>query len=96
MDTNNIYEGSNTKAFFNLAWISFGISFVGTMIGIYILEVSLPAKGFFLMSYLFSVSSCFTVAKVVRDKQEAERIIRKVEKAKTEKMINDYVSSEAN
>lgn len=31
------------------------------------------------------------VAKVVRDKQEEESIINKVEKAKTQQLINKYV-----
>lgn len=41
------------------------------------------------MSYLFSVTSCFTVAKVVRDRHEADKFINKVENAKTEKFLNE-------
>lgn len=44
------------------------------------------------MSYIFSVTSCFTVAKVVRDKHESEHFINKVESAKTEKFLNENTS----
>lgn len=36
-----------------------------------------------------SVTSCFTVAKVVRDRHEADKFITKVENAKTEKFLNE-------
>lgn len=92
MSNNNIYEHSNTKAFYNMAWGSFIISFVGVLAGVFIMEAPLATKGFFVMSYLFSISSCFTVAKVVRDKQESGKIISKIEQAKAEKLINEYVT----
>jgi hypothetical protein len=35
------------------------------------------------------LTSCFTVAKVVRDRHEADKFITKVENAKTEKFLNE-------
>lgn len=84
-----IYENQNTKSFFNMAWIGFGVSFVGMVAGLIFLESSVAMKGFLGMSYVFSVTSCFTVAKVVRDKHEASKFINKVESAKTEKFLNE-------
>jgi hypothetical protein len=84
-------SNNNTAAFYFLAWISFVISFVGVGAGLFLMEAVWSVKAFFGMSYLFSVSSCFMVAKVVRDKQEGESLIKKVEKAKTEHLINKYI-----
>ena len=70
-----------------MAWIAFVISFAGMAIGIWHLEGDLAIKGFLVMSYLFSVTACFTVGKVVRDKHEAEKFLNKVEKSKTEKYL---------
>ena len=84
-----IYENQNTKSFFNMAWIGFGVSFVGMIAGLIFLDSSFAMKGFLGMSYVFSVTSCFTVAKVVRDKHEASKFINKVENAKTEKFLNE-------
>lgn len=84
-----IYENKNTKSFYSMAWIAFAISFVGMLVGLVYLEADLAMKGFLAMSYLFSVTACFTVAKVVRDKHEADKFITKVENAKTEKFLNE-------
>jgi hypothetical protein len=67
-----------------MAWIAFAISFVGMAVGIFYIPVDFCVKGFLAMTYFFSVTSCFTVAKVVRDKHESDRIINKIESAKTE------------
>ena len=87
---NYMYENNNTKAFYNLGWIAFAISFIGMAVGLMYLEASFAMKGFLGMSYLFSVTSCFTVAKVVRDRHESQRFINKVETAKTEKLLTEY------
>ena len=88
--TNYIYENQNSKSFYSMAWIAFVLSFVGMGIGIVYLEGNLAIKGFLLMSYLFSVTSCFTVAKVVRDKHEADQFLNKVEMTKTEKFMSEH------
>lgn len=88
------YSNSNTQAFSTLAWISFGISFIGMILGIIYLNLDIYQKAFVGMTYLFSISSCFVLAKVVRDKQESEELVRKIENAKTEQMISKYISSD--
>ncbi|MGH1338439.1 MAG: YiaA/YiaB family inner membrane protein [Aureispira sp.] len=88
------YSNSNTQAFSTLAWVSFGISFVGMILGIIYLNLDMYQKAFVGMTYLFSISSCFVLAKVVRDKQESEELVRKIENAKTEQMISKYISSD--
>lgn len=84
-----IYENHNSKSFYTMAWVGFGLSFVGMLIGLVYMQVDLATKGFLAMTYLFSITSCFTLAKVVRDKHEADRFINKVETAKTEKFLNE-------
>ena len=84
-----IYENNNTKSFYNMAWIAFGISFIGMAVGLVYMEADLAMKGFLGMSYLFSLTSCFTLSKVVRDRHEADRFINKVENAKTEKLLSE-------
>ena len=84
-----IYENQNSKSFYNMAWIAFGLSFIGMLLGLIYMEADLALKGFLGMSYLFSVTSCFTLSKVVRDRHEAQKFINKVENAKTEKFLNE-------
>ena len=84
-----IYENQNSKSFYNMSWVAFGLSFIGMLIGLIYMEADLAMKGFLGMSYLFSITSCFTLSKVVRDRHEAEKFINKVESAKTEKFLNE-------
>lgn len=88
----NIYENQNSQAFHAMAWIAFVISFVGMLLGIFYLDADLQTKGFFAMTFLFAISACFTLAKVVRDKHESEKIINKVETAKTEQFLQKNVT----
>ncbi|MFK7808775.1 MAG: YiaA/YiaB family inner membrane protein [Saprospiraceae bacterium] len=86
-----IYENSNTKSFYNMAWIAFAISFVGMAVGLFYLDADISMKGFLAMSFLFCIVSCITLSKVVRDKHESEKFINKVAEAKTEKFLNEAV-----
>lgn len=84
-----IYKYNNTKAFYAMSWIAFIISFAGMAIGIFYLPADFAMKGFLAMSYLFSISSCFTLSKVVRDKHEADKFLHKLENARTEKFLHE-------
>lgn len=87
-----IYEDNNTGSYYAMAWIAFVLSFIGMAVGVIYIQADLAAKGFLAMAYLFSVSSCFTVAKVVRDRHESTKFIKKVEQAKTEKFLSEHNS----
>ncbi|MEM1218688.1 MAG: YiaA/YiaB family inner membrane protein [Bacteroidota bacterium] len=84
------YEYQNSKSFYNMSWIALVISAIGMVAGLIYLEADVAMKGFLIMSYLFSVTSCFTVAKVVRDRHEAEKFVNKVETAKTERLLSEH------
>ena len=86
---NYIYENSNSKSFFNMAWISFVLSVVAMIIALAYLELEVSMVAFLGVCYVFSISSCFTLAKVVRDRHEAEKFLTKVEHAKTEKFLSE-------
>ena len=61
----------NTPAFFAQAALSFGVACVAVGIGITYLPVDRWTRGFLAIGCLFLVSSAFTLAKCVRDHQEA-------------------------
>ena len=84
---NHIAEYNNSKSFYVMAWIGFSIAFTGMLIGLTYLEADWATKGFIAMSYLFSVISCFTVAKVVRDKHESGKFLNKLESTKIEQYV---------
>lgn len=85
---------NNTTAYYVMAWISFVCASAGMLWGIWQMPLEATSKVFMSLVYLFTVSSCFTLAKVIRDRQESSSIVRKIEQAKTEKLINQYTGEE--
>ncbi len=80
----------NSPAWMACVWISFGSSLAATSIGIYHLPVEVWIKGYMAMGVLFSVGSCFTLAKTVRDNHESRKLINRVSEVKTERMLQDF------
>lgn len=61
--------------------------------GIYFLEASFAAKGFYAMAALMLVSSTVGITKAVRDKEEADRLHNKLEEARTERLLAEVSQS---
>ena len=76
------------------AWTTFTTaSFVlaaGMMAGgIYFLEASFSAKGFYAMAAIMLVNTSISLTKTMRDNEEAGKLVNKIEDAKTEKLLMD-------
>ncbi|MDR6902753.1 YiaA/YiaB family inner membrane protein [Rhizobium miluonense] len=74
------------------AWVSFSyISFVAAafmlLVGLYMMPIDLWGKGYLAMGILMLVQTAVNVTKTVRDNSEADKLIRKVEDARTEKLL---------
>lgn len=67
---------------------AFLLSTIATSIGAY-LPVGIWAKAFLGTGFLFTVSSCFVLAKTLRDEHEAERFHHRLEEAQAEKILRD-------
>ena len=55
--------------------------------GIYFLEASFSAKGFYAMAAIMLVHTAITLTKTMRDNEEASKMISKIEDARTEKLL---------
>lgn len=64
----------NTPAWRFQVWASFALALIISAVGIYHLPVNFWVKGFFVMGEVFLMSSCFALAKTMRDDLEFERI----------------------
>jgi hypothetical protein len=71
-------------------WLSFLFSTVLTLGGIYFLPVDLWARGYLLMGVMFTIGSTFSLAKTVRDGQEATQLRNRLHAAKAEKLLQEY------
>ncbi|MFC4124498.1 YiaA/YiaB family inner membrane protein [Nocardia rhizosphaerae] len=80
----------NTSAYLVQAVIAFAVSLFGTAAGVYYLPLDTWQRGFLAMSGLFLVTSCFTLAKVVRDQHEAQSLIGRIDEPRLEQLIAEH------
>ncbi|MDI2130002.1 YiaA/YiaB family inner membrane protein [Yinghuangia seranimata] len=80
----------NSAMFYFQAWISFAVSMAAVGIGIAYLPVSAWVRGFFAVGALYLVTSSFTLAKVIRDRQETEAVVNRVDQARLEQLLTDH------
>jgi hypothetical protein len=80
----------NTAAFFLQAGIAFGVSLLGALGGILFLPLDLWQRLFLAMTVLFLVTSSFTLAKVIRDQEEAATIRVRLDEARMERLLAEH------
>ncbi|MFF2407893.1 YiaA/YiaB family inner membrane protein [Streptomyces sp. NPDC058092] len=80
----------STVAFYGQAVASFGVAMAAMTLGIYFLDADAWVRGFLAIGVLYLVTSCFTLAKVIRDRQEAGQIVSRVDQARLEKILAEH------
>lgn len=76
-----------TTAFFTQAAISFAVSLAVTIIGIGYLHDSRWVRAFLALGLLYVVTSSFTLAKCIRDRQEETAVVSRVDQARIDKLL---------
>ena len=79
-----------TAAFQAQAALAFVISAGFTTVGVLYLPVDRWQRAFLVLGILFTVSSCFTLAKVVRDTQEQKSFVSRIDEARRERMMAEH------
>ncbi|MEU1944807.1 MULTISPECIES: YiaA/YiaB family inner membrane protein [unclassified Streptomyces] len=77
----------STAAFYGQAVASFAVAMAATAVGIFRLSADAWVRGFLAISVLYLVTSAFTLAKVIRDRQEAGQIVSRVDQARVDKLL---------
>ncbi|MFM9268159.1 YiaA/YiaB family inner membrane protein [Tychonema sp. BBK16] len=80
----------DTNAWILQCWVSFILATSTTAIGIIYLPVDVWVKSFVGMGLTFSVGSSFTLAKTIRDNNEATRLTARIDEARVEKILADH------
>ncbi len=80
----------STAAFYGQAVASFAVAMAATAIGIFRLDANAWVRGFLAIAVLYLVTSAFTLAKVIRDRQEAGQIVSRVDQARLEKLLAEH------
>ncbi|MPZ85556.1 MAG: hypothetical protein GEV28_36320 [Actinophytocola sp.] len=83
-------KSPTTAAFFAQAAVSFAISSVTVIVGIVFLPVDEWVRAFLALGMLYTISSAFTLAKCVRDRQEEAYVASRVDRARVDKLIAEH------
>ncbi|KZM51507.1 YiaA/YiaB family inner membrane protein [Labrenzia sp. OB1] len=67
--------------------VSFAVAAGMMAIGIYNLEASFSAKGFYAMAAIMLVHTSVTLTKTLRDRDEVGKLHNRIEEARTEKLL---------
>lgn len=76
----NKEKQTDTSAWIMQTWVTFGISLFMSAGGLYYLNSDGNAKNFITVAFLFALSSAFTLAKTIRDNEEADKPVAKENK----------------
>ena len=88
MDTEGLTGDS--ASFIIQSWVAFALAVVAMGWGIWVLPVDAWMRGFLAVGYLFTISSCLTLAKTIRDRHEQQRRASKLSSAAAEKILREH------
>ncbi len=77
-----------TGAWLSFSYVSFAVSLLMLGGGIFALPLDWWVRAYLTMGVAMVVQSCFTLAKNIRDVHEANRMINRIEEARTEKLLS--------
>ena len=83
-------QPKQTAAFYAQAAISFAVAVTGMMLGIAYLPADGWMRAFLAMGLLYVVTSTFTLAKCVRDRQEQTYLSSRVDRARVDKLLAEH------
>jgi hypothetical protein len=79
-----------TAAFYAQAAASFAVALLGLAAGIFYLPVGGWIRAFLGLGPAYVVTSAFTLAKTIRDAQETGTVVRRVDQARIDKLLNEH------
>lgn len=80
----------NTSAFFAQSAIAFGIALFTMLIAVYYLPGDPWPKAFLALGTLFLTTSSFTLAKCVRDAQESQYVVSRIDQARVDRILAEH------
>jgi hypothetical protein len=80
---------THSSAWVSFNYATFALAFFMVAAGIYFLPVDLWTKSYLAMGVTMLIQSCVSVTKTARDKHEAEKLLYRIDEAKTEKLLMD-------
>lgn len=80
----------NTTAFFAQSAIAFGLALFTMLAAIYYLPGDPWPKAFLALGTVFLTTSSFSLAKCVRDAQESQYVVARLDQARVDRILADH------
>ncbi len=91
----NAYIDKPSQAWNLFTYLQFAVAAAMMAGGIFFLEASFAAKGFYAMSAIMLVSTTAAITKSLRDQEESKKLHNKLEDAQTERLLAEVSGPEA-
>ncbi|WP_037908252.1 YiaA/YiaB family inner membrane protein [Actinacidiphila yeochonensis] len=88
--TKVIPQQQTTAAYAAQAVISFAVALGAMVVGVAYLPVGAWERAFLAMGLLYVVTATFTLAKVVRDRQQEGQVVSRVDQARLDKLLAEH------
>ena len=80
----------NTTAFYAQSAAAFGVALFAMLVAIYYLPADGWPKAFLALGTLFLTTSSFTLAKCVRDAQESQYVVSRIDQARVDRILAEH------
>jgi len=83
-------QPKNTNAFYLQAGISFGVALLTMIFAVLYLPVDPWIRAFLGLGVMYLTTSAFTLAKCVRDAQENQNVVNRLDQARVDKLLAEH------
>ena len=83
-------QSKNTNAFYLQAGVSFAVALLTMVVAVLYLPVDPWIRAFLGLGTLFLTTSSFTLAKCVRDAQENQYVVARLDQARVDKLLAEH------
>ena len=87
---NSTPTAKNTNAFFAQSALAFGVALLALLVAIFYLPSDPWPKAFLALATLFLTTSAFTLAKCVRDAQETQYVVSRLDQARLDRILAEH------
>jgi hypothetical protein len=83
----NLHTDHHSWGWIVFTYASFVVSLAMVAVAIVFLPADLAIKGYLAMGVAMLIQSCIIVTKTIRDVHEGDRLVNRIEDAKTERLL---------
>jgi hypothetical protein len=84
---------NHSGAWVTFTYVSFGTALLMVAVGIFFLPVEPWIKGYLAMGVTLLIQSCVTLTKTIRDVHEGDKLVNRLEDARTERLLAEVAKA---